>query len=120
MNAKFLRISDEEAERAEKPKTALRVNRFGLALGSAFGLFYLIYLIFIWIGGTDAAVPLYNIFFQGIDASAIVSQEISWWRSAVALVALLGIGYLMGILIATIYNSGIDNDKKAGESAAYG
>ncbi len=120
INAKFLRISDEEAERAEKPKTALRVNRFGLALGSAFGLFYLIYLIFIWIGGTDAAVPLYNIFFQGIDASAIVSQEISWWRSAVALVALLGIGYLMGILIATIYNSGIDNDKKAGESAAYG
>ncbi|MFP4351118.1 MAG: copper-translocating P-type ATPase [Desulfococcaceae bacterium] len=121
INAKFLRISDEDtAGGTRKPETALRVNRFGLALGSAFGLFYLIYLIFIWIGGTDAAVPLYNIFFQGIDASAIVSQEISWWRSAVALVALLGIGYLMGILIATIYNSGIDNDKKAGESAAYG
>lgn len=78
--------------------------RFGLGLGSAWALLYLICILLIVIIGPQSIAYLVSILFHGLDMSALVSRQVTLGYAILGIIEVFIFGWLMGALTAVIYN----------------
>ena len=82
----------------------LDVVRFGLGLGSAWALLYLVCILLIVIVGPQSIAYLVSILFHGLDMSSLVSRQVSPGLAILGIIEVFVFGWLMGALTAAIYN----------------
>lgn len=85
-------------------KPQLDVVRFGLGLGAAWALLYLVCILLIVIIGPQSVAYLAKILFHGLDMSALVSRKVSPGLAILGIIEVFVFGWLLGALTAAIYN----------------
>lgn len=90
----------------------INIQRFGAALGITSALLYLGCVFVMWTVGKETSILFFNSLMHGIDITSIIRTEISWWEIAMGLVGIFILGWLTGATIASIYNFGLDRQKK--------
>jgi len=81
-------------------------KRFGLAIGSACVAVYLGCVIIMLVLTRDAALFFFNSISHGVDWAPILRVNIPWWEVAVGTAEVFILGWLIGLLIARVYNIG--------------
>lgn len=80
--------------------------RFGIGLGAAWALFYVLCILAMRILPHDATIWLFNSFMHGLDVRSVVRWDIPWWESLIGVVESFVAGWLFGVVMATVYNLG--------------
>jgi hypothetical protein len=65
-----------------------------------------------WTVGKEASILFFNSLMHGIDVTSIIRTDMPWWEVAIGLVEIFIFGWLIGATIASIYNFGLDRQKR--------
>ncbi len=84
--------------------TTLDAKKFGLAVGSTFGLFYLGCVIVVMSVGKGGVVFIFNTLFHGLDVTPLIRTEMPAINMVIGLIEIFIFGWLLGATIASIYN----------------
>ena len=90
----------------------INIKRFGAAFGVRFALLYLGCVFVMWTVGKQTSILFFNSLMHGIDVTSIIRTDMPWWEMAMGLVEIFILGWLTGATIASIYNFGLDRQKK--------
>ena len=90
----------------------INIKRFGAAFGITSALMYLGCVFVMWTVGKQTSILFFNSLMHGIDVTSIIRTEMPWWEMAMGLVEIFILGWLTGATIASIYNFGLDKQKK--------
>ena len=90
----------------------INIKWFGLAWGVTSAILYLGCVFVMWTVGKEASIMFFNSLMHGIDVTSIIRTEMPWWEMAMGLVKIFILGWLTGATIASIYNFGLDRQKK--------
>ncbi|HZX44538.1 MAG TPA: DUF5676 family membrane protein [Candidatus Nanoarchaeia archaeon] len=88
----------------KKKDYSLEPKRFGLAVGSTLGLLYIICAAVILAIGREGVIFFANALFHGLDFSTLVKTSFSLPGFLIGLVSYIVLGWIMGAMIAYIYN----------------
>jgi hypothetical protein len=91
---------------------AINIKRFGIAFGFTSALLYLGCVFVMWTVGKEASILFFNSLMHGIDVTSIIRTDMPWWEMAMGLVEIFILGWLTGATIASIYNFGLDRQKR--------
>ncbi len=105
-------METKNPEKEEDIMEAIRIRRFGMALGLTSALLYLGCVFVMWTVGKEASILFFNSLMHGIDVTSIIRTDIPWWEVAMGLVEIFILGWLTGATIASIYNFGLDRQKR--------
>ncbi|TWU39426.1 DUF5676 family membrane protein [Novipirellula artificiosorum] len=78
--------------------------RFGLGLGTAWSVFYVLCILTMRLLPHETTVWLFNLFFHGLDVASIMRWDIPWWESALSVLVSFAAGWLCGVALAVVYN----------------
>lgn len=84
----------------------LSIRRFGLAVGATCALLQLGCVLVMGALPKEAAIRFFNSLTHGVDWTPIVRWNIPAWESAVGVVELFILGWLVGAVAAAFYNLG--------------
>lgn len=84
----------------------LSVNGLGLALGGTFAMVYLGCAVVMSTVPRDAAVRFFNSITHGVDWTVVMRWETPWWEMIIGVTEVAVLGWLMGAVIAGLYNLG--------------
>jgi hypothetical protein len=84
----------------------INVKRLGLAFGSTGALLYAGCMILMLTLGHDGTVTFFNSILHGFDTSAVIRMEVPLWEAFLGVIQTFILGWLMGALIAAVYNLG--------------
>lgn len=82
----------------------IHANKLGFAIGATGAIFYIGCNAVVFVVGKNATVWLFNSLLHGLDVSTIFRMEIPISESIIGIVLTFVLGWLMGLLIASIYN----------------
>ncbi len=94
----------------------INIKRFGAALGITFALLYIGCVFVMWTVGKETSILFFNSLMHGIDFRSIIRTEMPWWEMAMGLVEIFILGWLMGATMASIYNFGMNRQKKKADT----
>ncbi len=84
----------------------INASRLGFASGITGVILYIGCILIMWIGGQSAITWLFNSIIHGVDVSSVVMMNVPILQSVVGLLITFCLGWMVGYLIGTIYNSG--------------
>lgn len=84
----------------------LNVKRLGLAFGTAGAILYAGCMVLMLTLGHDGTVTFFNSILHGFDTSAVVRMEVPLWEACLGVIETFVIGWLIGALVAAVYNLG--------------
>lgn len=93
----------------------INIKRLGAALGITSAFLYLGCVFVMWTVGKGTSILFFNSLMHGIDVTSIIRTEMPWWEMAMGLVEIFILGWLTGATMASIYNFGLDRQKKKTE-----
>lgn len=67
-------------------------------------LLYLGCVILMALAGREATIAFFNNILHGLDTAPIIRMEIPWWEMVMGIIETFILGWLIGALIASIYN----------------
>jgi hypothetical protein len=84
----------------------LAASKFGLALGIAFSISFLICNIIFSIGGKDFSLDIVNTIFHDMDFKTLsTDSSFNFWELICGMIILFLEGVFVGFVTAVIYNS---------------
>ena len=92
---------------------SLNPFRFGLALATAAGVFYLGCVLVMAVAGPTSLATFFNGLFHGIDLSPILVDEVGFWITLGGLINTVVLSWIFGALIAVVYNLAAPRGRKA-------
>ena len=84
----------------------LSIKKLGLAVGSTGALLYLGCILLMVTVGQEGTVKFFNSLLHGLDTSSIIRMNVPIWEAIFGIVQTFILGWLIGALIAAIYNFG--------------
>lgn len=82
----------------------LSIKRLGFALGTTCALFYLGCVFVMLTVPQPAVVAFFNSILHGWDVQPIMRWDMPWWEAVVGVVEIFILGWLIGAVIAVLYN----------------
>jgi hypothetical protein len=82
----------------------LSIKKLGLAVGATGAIFYLGCIILMFTAGKEGTVFFFNSLLHGLDAEPIIRMSVPPLQVFFGLVQTFILGWLLGALIAAIYN----------------
>ena len=82
----------------------IHANKLGFAIGATGAIFYIGCNAVMFVVEKNATVWLFNSLLHGLDVSTIFRMEIPISESIIGIVLTFVLGWLMGLLIASLYN----------------
>ena len=82
----------------------LSIKKLGLAVGATAAIFYLGCIILMITVGKDGTVFFFNSLLHGLDVEPIIRMSVPPLQAFFGLVQTFILGWLLGALIAAIYN----------------
>jgi hypothetical protein len=89
----------------------LSIKRFGMAVGSTGAILYLGCMLLMVTVGQEGTIWFFNSLLHGLDTTSIIRMDVPFWQALLGIVQTFILGWLIGALIASIYNFG-SNPKK--------
>jgi hypothetical protein len=83
----------------------IHIRRFGFATGLTSAVLYLGCMIVMLNVGHDKSIKFFNSMLHGLDVTSIVRMDIPLWEELVGIAQTFVLGWLIGALIAAIYNA---------------
>lgn len=93
----------------------LSIKRLGFALGATAALLYLGCVFVMLTVPRPAVVAFFNSLMHGWDMEPIMRWDMPWWEAAVGVVEVFILGWLIGTVIAVLYN--VTADRKGASDA---
>jgi len=84
----------------------IKVRRLALAVGVTATIVYLGCALVMAVVGRDEIILFLNSLFHGLDVSALIRMNVSWWETLIGAVEVFILAWLIGAAVASIYNLG--------------
>lgn len=84
----------------------LSARRLGFALGGAAATLYVGCVFVMMTVPHGAAVRFFNSMMHGWNVEPIMRWDMPWWEAVIGVFELFILGWLVGALVATLYNLG--------------
>ena len=94
----------------------ISIKRMGFAIGATAALLYVGCVFVMLTVPQDAVVTFFNSIMHGWDVEPIMRWDMPWWEALIGVVEIFILGWLVGALVAMLYN--LTADRKAGGHAA--
>ena len=94
----------------------LSVKRMGFAIGATSALLYVGCVFVMLTVPHDTVVAFFNSIMHGWDVEPIMRWDMLWWEALIGMVEIFILGWLIGALVAVLYN--LTADRKGGGHAA--
>lgn len=85
----------------------LSIKRLGIAVGSAGATLYLGCILLMITVGREGTIWFFNSLLHGLDTSSIIRMNVPVWQALLGIVQTFILGWLIGALIASVYNIGL-------------
>lgn len=82
----------------------ISIRRLGFALGATSGLLYLGCVFVMLTAPQPAIVAFFNSIMHGWNVEPIMRWDTPWWEAVVGVVEVFILGWLVGAVIAVLYN----------------
>lgn len=89
----------------------LNIKRFGIAVGSTGALLYVGCILLMITVGQEGTIWFFNSLLHGLDTTSIIRMNVPFWQTLLGVVQTFIFGWLVGALIAAIYNFGKNSTK---------
>lgn len=100
-----------KAKKQEKNMEKLSIKRLGLAVGSTGALLYLGCILLMVTVGREGTIWFFNSLLHGLDTTSIIRMDVPFWQALLGIVQTFILGWLIGAVIALVYNLGIKEEK---------
>lgn len=87
----------------------LSIKRFGMAVGTTGAILYLGFILLMLTVGKAGTVWFFNSLLHGLDTTTIIRMDVPFWQALLGIVQTFILGWLIGAVIALIYNLGSRN-----------
>lgn len=84
----------------------LNVKKLGMAFGTTAAILYLGCVLLMLTVGQEGTVVFFNTLLHGLDTTSVIRMDIPWWEALIGIVQTFILGWLVGSLLAAIYNVG--------------
>ncbi|NNF64199.1 MAG: hypothetical protein HKN07_08045 [Acidimicrobiia bacterium] len=91
----------------------ISIKRLGFALGSTCGILYLGCVFVMLTVPPPAVVRFFNSIMHGWDVEPIMRWDMPWWEAIVGVLEIFILGWLVGAVIAVLYNVGGRSGRQA-------
>lgn len=88
----------------------ISIKRLGIAVGSAGAILYLGCILLMITVGREGTIWFFNSLLHGLDTSSIIRMNVPVWQALLGIVQTFILGWLIGALIASVYNIGLKQD----------
>ncbi len=88
----------------------LSIKRLGLAVGSSGAILYVGCILLMITVSQEGTVKFFNSLLHGLDTSSIIRMNVPIWEAILGIVQTFILGWLIGALIASIYNFGLKSE----------
>ncbi len=85
----------------------LNIKRFGVAVGSTGALLYVGCILLMITVGREGTIWFFNSLLHGLDTTSIIRMDVPVWQAILGIVQTFILGWLIGALIASVYNIGL-------------
>lgn len=85
----------------------LSIKRLGIAVGTAGATLYLGCILLMITVGREGTIWFFNSLLHGLDTSSIIRMNVPVWQALLGIVQTFILGWLIGALIASVYNIGL-------------
>lgn len=82
----------------------LSIKRLGFAFGATAAVLYLGCVFVMLTVPQPAVVAFFNSLLHGWDVELIMRWDMPWWEAAVGVIEIFILGWLVGAVIAVLYN----------------
>ncbi|MBD3631026.1 MAG: hypothetical protein HUJ21_23210 [Cyclobacterium sp.] len=82
----------------------INIKKFALAWGVAGVVFYLGCIILMASVGREGTILFFNSLLHGLDTTTLIRMDVPWTEALIGLVEMFILGWLFGVLIASVYN----------------
>ena len=82
----------------------LSIKRLGIGVGSAGAILYLGCILLMITVGREGTIWFFNSLLHGLDTSSIIRMNVPVWQALIGIVQTFILGWLIGALIASVYN----------------
>jgi hypothetical protein len=86
----------------------ISIKRMGFALGATSAMLYLGCVFVMLTVPQPAVVAFFNSMMHGWDVEPIMRWDMPWWEAIVGVVEVFILGWLVGAVIAVLYNVAAD------------
>lgn len=93
---------------------SIRVRKLALAVGVTVIVVYLGCALILAFLGREGIILFLNSLLHGLDVSPIIRMSVPWWETLAGAVEVFILGWLVGAVIAAIYNAGVQKAGKKG------
>ena len=87
----------------------INIKKFALAWGVAGAVLYLGCIILMATVGREGTILFFNSTLHGLDISSIIRMDVPLVEVLIGLVEMFILGWLFGVLIASVYNVSFNN-----------
>ncbi len=84
----------------------ISIWRFSMAWGITGALLYFGCILVMWTVGRENTIFFFNSLLHGLDVEPIIRMDIPWWEAVMGIIETFVLGWLIGGVIASIYNFG--------------
>lgn len=89
----------------------INIKKLGFAMGLTVALVYLGCMVVMLTAGREGTIDFFNSLLHGLDTSSIIRMDVPLWEAAIGIVQTFIIGWLIGALIAALYNVQLKNKR---------
>ena len=89
----------------------IEIKIFGLAVGSAFAIFYLGCVLLMATVGREGTIFFFNSLFHGIDVTTVIRMEVPLWEILLGIIETFLLGWFLGARTASVYNFSLQKKK---------
>lgn len=82
----------------------INIKRLGFAMGTSAALLYVGCVFVMLTASKDTAVAFFNSIMHGWDVEPIMRWDMPWWEALLGVAEIFILGWLIGALIAVLYN----------------
>jgi uncharacterized protein DUF5676 len=86
--------------------STMDVKKAGFALGATFGLLYFGCVFVMLTVPKEAVVRFFNSIMHGWNVEPIMRWDMPWWEAVIGVIEITILGWLIGSLVAVLYNLG--------------
>ena len=86
--------------------------RFGLAVATAAGVFYLGCVFVMAVAGPTSLATFFNGLFHGLDLIPILVEQVSFWITIGGFINTVILSWIFGSFIAVVYNLTAPRDRR--------
>jgi hypothetical protein len=87
----------------------LSIKRLGMAVGISGALLYLGCILLMITVGREGTIWFFNSLLHGLDTTSVIRMDVPFWQAVLGILQTFILGWLIGAVIALIYNLGSRN-----------